>query len=45
MVPIEAIIVCLALLVGSITDLRHRLIPDLLTFPAAAAIGMVEHLP
>ncbi|MBU3691669.1 MAG: prepilin peptidase [Solirubrobacterales bacterium] len=45
MVPIEAIIVCLALLVGSITDLRHRLIPDLLTFPAAGAIGLVELLP
>ena len=40
MVPIEAIVVCLALAVGSITDLRHRLIPDLVTFPAAGAIGL-----
>ena len=40
MVPIEAIVVCLALAVGSITDLRHRLIPDVVTFPAAGAIGL-----
>ena len=41
MVPIEAIVVCLALAVGSITDLRYRLIPDLVTIPAAGAIGLV----
>lgn len=44
MVPIEAIVVCLALGIGSVTDLRHRLIPDLLTFPAAGTIGLLELL-
>lgn len=45
MVPFEAIVVCLALVVGSITDLRNRLIPDFVTFPAAGAIGIAELLP
>ena len=30
--------VCLALLVGSVTDLRGRVIPDLVTFPAAVVV-------
>lgn len=38
MAPADAITVCLVLLVGSITDLRDRVIPDLLTFPAAGLV-------
>jgi len=36
--PVEASAVCLALLIGSVTDLRSRVIPDLVTIPAAAVV-------
>ena len=38
MVAIEALVVCLALLASSVTDLRQRIIPDLVTFPAAVVV-------
>ena len=40
MTPIEAIAVCLALVAGSVTDLRGRVIPDAITAPAAAVVGI-----
>lgn len=40
MTPIEATVVCLALVAGSVTDLRSRVIPDVITLPAAAVIGL-----
>lgn len=39
MTPVEAIVVCVALLVGSITDLRSRVIPNAVTFPALGLIA------
>ena len=38
--PIEAIAVCLALVAGSVTDLRGRVIPDAITVPAAGVVGL-----
>ena len=40
MTPIEAIVVCLALVAGSVTDLRDRVIPDVITLPAAGLVGL-----
>jgi len=38
-VPFEATVVCVALAIGSLTDLRDRVIPDALTLPAAGLVG------
>jgi prepilin signal peptidase PulO-like enzyme (type II secretory pathway) len=46
--PVEvSVAVCLALLIGSVTDLRSRVIPDLVTIPAAVAVvaGLVLAAP
>lgn len=40
MTPIEALAVCLALVAGSVTDLRGRVIPDVITLPAALVVGL-----
>ncbi len=36
----EATVVCVALAVGSVTDLRDRVIPDVLTLPAAGLVAL-----